>query len=312
MRNDSFLPGALILGYSLRKQKVKEALICLVTKDISENAVGSLKKIYDDVILIDEIYIEHKNKQERQDRPYLFTRFNALRLGADGDLGYSFEKIVVLDADILTFKNYSQLFELQTPAGIINETKDHVMEYDENGKYIYPDSIEKRGEWIWHDTYNSICPHGMLIPNIITDKVISDQTNLGVTAALWVISPSMSEFNQILKHVKEPKINELVCEKFNWVEQQYATMRWSGQWHNVDLKYASFRGYPNLEVLYGTHFAGVKPWDFKKKGMQKVFKRFPDYKAWHELYIEMLTSAYPEFMSYGKLRRLYDEICKLL
>jgi hypothetical protein len=92
IRNDSFLPGALVFGYALRLQKTKADLICIVSENVSEKAVISLKEIYDDVIVIDELYVPHDRRHERQDRPFLFSRFNAFRLGLDGDLDKQYEK----------------------------------------------------------------------------------------------------------------------------------------------------------------------------------------------------------------------------
>ena len=76
-----------------------------------------------------------------------------------------------------------------------------------------------------------------------------------------------------------PEIKELVGDRFTWPDMQYVTMRWSGQWHSVDVKYSGFNGYPNLAALHGTHYAGVKPWYFKRdpKTVRK-FSRYEDFR----------------------------------
>ena len=125
MLNDNYLPGALTLGYSLLKQQVSGALVCLITPGVSPQGRRALELIFDQVLEVDLIYVPHARRQERQDRPYFFTRLNALRLGRDGDLGCDFEKIIVIDADVLPIRDYDSLATLDTPAGVINERKSH-------------------------------------------------------------------------------------------------------------------------------------------------------------------------------------------
>ncbi len=84
MRNDSFTPGALVFAYALRQQRTQADLVCMVTKDVTPAARSALEILFDQVVEVNEIFIPHKRRQERQDRPFLFTRFQALRAGADG------------------------------------------------------------------------------------------------------------------------------------------------------------------------------------------------------------------------------------
>ena len=140
IRNDSYLPGALVFAYALRMQETKHDLLCIVSDNISASAIRQLRVLYDDVIVMPEVYVAHDRRQERQDRPFLFSRFNAFRLGADGDLGKNYEKIIIADCDLLPIKDYDTLFELDAPAGIINEKKEYCMTY-EDGVYIVPVSV---------------------------------------------------------------------------------------------------------------------------------------------------------------------------
>jgi glycogenin glucosyltransferase len=307
MRNDSFLPGALVCAYGLRKQNVEEDLVCLVTKEITKDAREVLKIIYDEVIEIAEIFFEHKHRHQRQDRPFLFTRFNVLRLGRDGDLGYDYDKICMIDADIIPIRKYSELFNLNTPAGIVNESKDYVMEFDENLQYV----SRGEGKWKWHSIYDPICKHGETIPQEITERVKTDPSNMGVNACLWVLTPSMDDFESILDSTQLEENSRLLTESFNWPEMQYATMYYSGRWTNIDLKYATFKGYPNLDVVYGTHFSGVKPWNFKKEKTLKNFVRYADFQLWYRMYFDMLNT-YPNMRDLKRLVRLEDNIKRLL
>lgn len=301
MLNEAFLPGALLLAYALRKQETGADLVCLVTDDITQDGVLALEAVFDYVIPVPKIFVAHKRRQERQDRPYLFTRFNVLRLGADGDLGFRYEKVVLLDADTLPLKNYADLFALDAPAGIPNENK----------TLVFDPSAKDRGaitKWAWHEMYDPVCPHGAPIPKEITDRVLTDFDNMGVNTSLLVVEPSFSEFEQIMDDIQRPEILSLISDKFSWPEMQYITLWWSGRWHSVDVKYCGFYGFPNLTVLNGTHYAGVKPWQFNKNAETiKRYRRYEDYQRWFGEYRAMLKE-YPILKKNNRLVRLLQEI----
>lgn len=303
MRNDSFIPGALVFAYALKQQGTSHDLVCIVSEGVTEYGKEALKEVFTHVIEMDQVYVPHHNRHERQDRPFLFTRFNAFLLGENGGYDLAYDKIVLADADILPIKNYDALFDVDAPAGIINEYKAHCMEY-QDGKYITPNTVKQYGTWIWHDVYRNV-PHGTSIPKDMTDRVLMDSDNMGVLAALWVLRPSVKIYTSIMEDTKNQDIAAKIAE-FRWPEMQYLTQKFSGKWHNIDLRYASFNGYPQLNVLNGTHFAGVKPWQMNNKSV-KVFGRFDDYTLWYHVYLKMV-SDYPKLLDNRRLNRLKNKI----
>ncbi len=307
MRNDSYLPGALVLAYALRQQKIDADLVCLVTEQITSGARAALGVLFDHVVDVEQIFVPHKRRQQRQDRPYWFTRINALRLGRDGDLGFRYDQVVILDADVLPLRRYDRLLALPTPAGIINERRSHVIEYDEHNRYIIPPSVERDGTWKWHRIYENVCPHGHKIPAEITDRVRRDATNMGISGALFVLQPSMAEFEAIRQDLKRPETLRLVGDQFDWPDMQYLTMRWSGRWSSVDLRYSGFSGYPTLSALYGTHFAGFKPWSFKKPKAMARWGRYADFRLWFKTFTAMLDD-FPQLDQTRRLGRLLRQI----
>ncbi len=306
IRNDSYLPGALVFAYALRLQKTKSDLICIVSDNISDFAIKSLRELYDDVLVIDEVYVPHDRRHERQDRPFLFSRFNAFRLGKDGDLGKNYDKIIIADCDLLPLTKYDELFDLNAPAGIINEKKEYCMEYVD-GSYIIPESVHVDGTWNWHKIYSHV-PHGTLIPKEITDRIKIDKENMGVNASLYLFKPTMSLYESIMDDLLMPEIQEEIST-YNWPEMQYITDKLSGQWTNMDLRFSSFNGYPEIDVLYGIHFAGLKPWSMKNKSV-KSFGKFDDYKLWFYTYTKMIQN-YPKLSDNLKLRKLNNQILEL-
>jgi glycogenin glucosyltransferase len=308
MLNDSYLPGALTVAYALERQKTGADRVCMVTEDVTPDARVALGLLYDRVVDVDKLYVPHVRRQARQDRPYMFTRMNALRLGADGDLGCGYEKLVVLDADVLPLKHYAHLFTLPSPAGILNEEKSHFIETDEAGGYVIPESVDRDGTWKWHRLYEDVCPHGAPIPAEITDRIATDPLNLGINGGLFVFEPSMDEYRAILEDVQLPETLRRVGDLYDWPEMQYLTLRWSGRWTNVDLRFAGLNGYPRLEVLYGTHFGGLKPWQFKRDKAIVRWGRYADYQLWFRTYSEMAGSAYPALQTVRRLKRLLGQI----
>jgi glycogenin glucosyltransferase len=306
MLNDSYLPGVLLLAHGLRRQKTQADLICMVTKEISLPARQALALLYDEVIDVEKVFVPHKRVQKRPYLPYVFTRLHALRLGADGDLGHNYSKIVLLDADLLPLRHYDHLFTLPAPAGTINEHKSHVMEWGDDGNFIIPDSVAQNGTWNWHNIYAS-CPHGQPIPQEITNRVAEDPSNMGVISSLLVLEPSLTEFQAIMADIHSPTMQPLVGDAFDWPEMQYLTLRYSGRWTNVDLRFHSLNGYPNLDVLNGLHYTGFKPWQFRQTGSMQRYGRRADFQLWFKLYREMMQT-YPLLQSNRKLRGLLQKI----
>ena len=306
--NDSYLSGALLLAYGLRQQWTEADLICLVTPEITSTARAALGCLYDHVVEVEAIYVPHKRRHQRQDRPFWFTRMNALRLGVDGDLGLSYEKLVVLDADVLPMKWYDHLFTLVAPAGVINESKAHLTESD-----IVPDHIHQGTEWRWHRIYNAHCRHGSNIPKKITDRVALDpENNTGISGSLYVWEPSMEEYRRIRAQIETPEILELVADRFDYPDMQYLTIHWSGRWTSVDLRFIGFKGYPGIRALYGTHFAGFKPWYFNQLKALSRFSRYDDFKLWYRSYLAMVLVDFPKLQDNTQLHRLCTSIRELL
>lgn len=302
IRNDSYLPGALVFAYGLRLQNTRNDLICIVSENISSKAISMLKELYDDIIVINEVYVPHERRQERQDRPFLFSRFNAFRLGKGGDLKKKYEKIIIADCDLLPLRKYDELFDLSAPAGIINEKKEYCMEFVD-GKYVYPPSVNEDGTWIWHRVYKDY-PHGKKIPKEITDRIKEDKENMGVNASLMLFNPTIDLYMSIMDDLLVPNIQSEIS-KYNWPEMQYITDKLSGEWTNIDIRYSSFNGYPKVDVLYGIHYAGLKPWSIKNKSI-KSYGKFEDYRLWFYTFVKMLDN-YPK-LKQGKLLRIYHYI----
>jgi hypothetical protein len=307
IKNDSYLPGALLLAHALREMETPADIVCLATAEVSENARASLGELFDRVIAVEPLRLDSCNDQHRQHLSQVLTRVNALRLGADGDLGCNYAKVALLDADLLPLRCYDHLFALPTPAGVINEHAEYLKGADHSGRYVADRSMLRWGRWRWHSVYRRI-PHGERIPSAITNRVLTDPDNYGVNSALLVLAPDMEEYRAIVADLERPSTQGL-CAGFRWPDMQYLTARWTGRWHNVDACFAGIGGYPSIDLLFGTHFAGLKPWQTRRDSVCRCYSRFPDFQRWYHEFGRMMQS-YPGLRSnhhlVGLERRIRD------
>jgi hypothetical protein len=315
MHNDSYLPGCLTAAFGLLRQRSTSPRVCVVTEEISDGARRALLRLYDRVVEVEKVPIpgpRHPGTSTPRTGSArvldaALTRFTSLRLGPDGDLGCSFDKVVVLDADLLPLRDFDSLWTLPAPAGIINERRDHMVEMDRAGRVVVRAESLHTGEWVWHDVYGATCPHGARIPQEITDRVSVDHDNYGVNASLIVVSPSVSEYGRFVRWAAGEKVNDLLRHHWRWSDQQAATLFWSGRWTSIDPSFSTFYGYPSTDTARGLHFAGVKPWSWRKKGFARRLHRFPDYALWSDLFVEMVE-RFPALRELTGLRRLEREI----
>ncbi|MFW5684173.1 MAG: hypothetical protein ACOC1I_04925 [Spirochaetota bacterium] len=210
---------------------------------------------------------------------------------------------MLLDADVLPIRCYDHLFLLSTPAGIINEREDLFKRTNRSRRYVAVGRLD-HGRWQWHDHYRAI-PHGERIPARITDRVLGDPTNLGVNAALLVLEPNINEYRAVVELLGSGVGPAARLADYRWPDMQFLTAFWSGRWHNVDLCFAGLSGYPELALLFGTHFAGPKPWAIRNPTVHSRFRRFPDFRRWYEEYVEMVN-ANPELRSQARLAGLEE------
>jgi glycogenin glucosyltransferase len=309
MVNDSYLPGCIVVAHSLRMQGTTASLVCLVTSDVTRGAREALHDVYDEVVAVDEVKPERAERGTRQNLPRMLTRFAALRLGPDGDLGHAFDRVCLLDADLLPRRDFDELWSLPAPAGVLNERREHMVELDPDGRIVPPDEAGREVS-IWHDVY-AACPHGAAIPKEITDRVRDDPTNFGINGSLFVLTPSMAEHDAFMTWIGSPEVADLVRDEWPWPDMQAATLFWSGRWTNVDLTYSTMYGYPSIDAARGLHFAGVKPWAWRKKGFARRLQRFPDHQLWASAYRDAIDRT-PSLRRVGRLQELDRRIREAL
>ncbi len=108
LSTDSYLDGVLILNENLKELHSKYPLLCLINDSISEKTIQTLEYFNISYQKIEQISYETEDEEHPHWR-FTFDKLNVFSLT-------KFEKIVVLDVDILILQNIDSLFEFPTPS----------------------------------------------------------------------------------------------------------------------------------------------------------------------------------------------------
>ncbi|XP_028833998.1 glycogenin-1a [Denticeps clupeoides] len=105
--NDSYAKGAMVLGKSLRSNHTSRKLAVLIGPHVTEPTRAVLRKIYDEVVMVDVMDsgdTAHLALMKRPDLGVTFTKFHCWTLT-------HYSKCVFMDADTLVLSNIDDLFE---------------------------------------------------------------------------------------------------------------------------------------------------------------------------------------------------------
>ncbi len=316
MINESYLSGALVCAYCLKKQNTLYDLVIMVTPDISLKTREILKKIYDKVVEVEYLIPQYGKVKSNLVEKYpqyvkTFTKINLFKLT-------EYDKILYLDIDSIPFKYFDTLFELNTPACVyygesyffkrgIEKAFPHMVENNWNPRL-------KGDTYIWHKKYCKCCGHGKQIPAEKTDE----KTNrhkfgfVGISAELMLHKPDLETYNSMLKIIRESNDEKY----FKGSDASLFGEYYSGQWIGIDPIFLGFSGYPHPLMLYGIQIGGsLKPWTDIALGLRQNNKEknyiFNDMWSWYYFYYKMIKQ-YKYFLNYPSLLLLYRKVKRVL
>lgn len=294
IENDRYLPGVLTFAYALKKQEISADLICIVTDEVPVECSRLISCLYTYVFCVEQSRVKNCNKGKRSDREKLFARFSVLEALKKNHLQY--DKIILCDSDLLPLRNFSDLCYYPAPSGILNERKENVI------------GCGLENKWVWFDVYRNIPPKAP-IPREITDRVKTDVMNLGVNSVIYILDDDTISYGEIAQDLADEQMRARIAA-YPWPDMQYLTCKLSGRWHNLDIRYASFNSYPDLHSIYGTHYAGMKPWDIKQKSYLH-YCRYEDYKLWICVFLNMMQEK-RTFLRSARLKKLREFLMELV
>ncbi|XP_071383663.1 glycogenin-1b [Centroberyx affinis] len=105
--NDNYARGAMVLGKSLRNHNTSRKLVALIGPHVSDPCQSVLKRIYDEVRVVDVLDsgdTAHLAMMKRPDLGVTFTKLHCWTLT-------HYSKCVFMDADTLVVSNIDELFD---------------------------------------------------------------------------------------------------------------------------------------------------------------------------------------------------------
>jgi hypothetical protein len=133
-----FALGALVLGQGLRRSHTVHKLVLLHTNDVPNHSLQLLEKVWDVIRCVEYVHANDGlfgGGREGSRFSGVFTKLQALELVA-------YDKIIMLDIDIVVLQNVDHLFDLPAPAALWRgqaQTKEHGFPIDGRTFFGGPD-----------------------------------------------------------------------------------------------------------------------------------------------------------------------------
>jgi len=207
-KSHSYVIGALVLGHSIRATGTPHSLVCLHTDDVPENSLALLRRIWDCRLIEHVEATKSLTWAEQADRfEKVFTKLQAMRL-------VEFEKVLMMDIDLLVTTNIDNLFQLPAPAAMARGMNNWWRGY-KHGCPIDGRSFFGGGG---KGKYNSWCQ------------------GTGINAGVMLWQPNEAVFNHMLEELKEEYHPAHI--RGNGPEQDYLSRYWAGApWTNMAVEY---------------------------------------------------------------------------
>ncbi|EXJ79903.1 hypothetical protein A1O3_08188 [Capronia epimyces CBS 606.96] len=111
LMNDAYLPGAMVLGHSLKDRGAKAPLVAFVLLDkLSSDTVTELRTVYDEIVPVQQIVNQNPANLYLMGRPDLVSTFTKIELWRQT----RYKRIVYLDADMVVLRAPNELLNLDT------------------------------------------------------------------------------------------------------------------------------------------------------------------------------------------------------
>jgi len=258
--NNIYLTGAIVLGYSLMKTNTKFDRVILVTKDVSESYRSMLSEVYTDCIEIDYIEANPKIFLETTRFRDVFTKLECLNL-------IMYDKIILLDLDMIVTQNIDHLFQLHPPAACLKRSN---VEY------------------------------GQIIPR---EKICDSSLKLvgSINAGLMLLRPDITELDDIKNDIiKNDRLMNL-----KYPEQDYLSLRYCGKWTSITFNYNYQFGLTarvkqlkyTLDDIHVIHYSSsFKPWNQLDPNHTETEEE-GKFQRQHTKYYKLWTSAYHKIKS---------------
>ena len=203
----AYVLGALVLGYSIGRTGSRHARVCLHTEDVPQHFLALLAKVWE-CRLVEHVKSTPTLSVGEPRFEKVFTKLRGMSLT-------DFEKILVLDIDMLVRSNVDELFELTPPAAMKRGMN--------NGKWPYKhgDTIDARCFFQGKDSDGSGWSWGV---------------GGGINAGTMLWQPDTTVLKMMLEELCEDNHPSHICGA--GPEQDYLSRYWAdAPWSHIGVEY---------------------------------------------------------------------------
>eukprot|EP00795_Rhopilema_esculentum_P000638 gene638-10342_t len=201
---EEFLPGALLLGWSLRKTGTNYDCIAMVVPEITRQARAILRKIFSRVVEVESIKTNRRTPnlrflplEDRAEFSHRLTRCNVFKF-------IEYEKVLFIENNVYAVRKIDELFQLQAPAGISSLV----------------------------DSSSQTKLHGISLSSEHTTKALD--MSRGIRGSILLLTPSISLYQFCHTFKRRHSYPHFIRP-----DEEFMTKLFLGQWTHIDSKFAT-------------------------------------------------------------------------
>jgi hypothetical protein len=262
-KGDSYLPGVLVVAYSIKLTNTIHDIVCMVTPDVTESARAKMRAT--GIIVHPVKYLSASIKHKGQ-RTVVLNRYPDIHLYTTKWQCLSlvqYDKVFLLDVDMVILRNIDHIFNYTTPSTRVC-IRNRDLSY----------TCQKTGSTIDDKTSN----------------LVLYKSGGSADGSCMLLKPGVEEYKEFLNYLNAFNINkfkttlgddELIIFSF-YISRGIRWHALDSKWSCVDWKDNSCNS-ANSNIM--NYIGLVKPW---KKNMSA----YSDLKLWYETY-HKFKNAYP-------------------
>eukprot|EP00794_Sanderia_malayensis_P006800 gene6800-7567_t len=234
LTNESSLPAALLLGWTLQRSQTKHDTVIMVTDCVGNRSRNLLKMVFNRIVKVDFIglKIDDKSAKEPENKIYAeyMTKCNLFQF-------IEYKKILFIDVSVRVERNIDELFEIEAPAGV--------------SSFV---SVNAQERW-----------HGYHLPREHVIKSL--QLSRGIRTSLMLLTPSIS-----LYHYCCSRTRKYGNYHFIHPDEEFFSKLFINTWTHIHVKFAVVPWQvPNISKdVGGICLNSFKPWQDNCRELREI------------------------------------------
>lgn len=257
LTNDNYLHGVITLNYSLQRVNSKFNLLVLIAEAVSSDAITELEKAKIKTRNVAFIRPKHHKGYD------IDTRFNECWTHLTAFSLFEYERVVLLDADMVVLQNPDEIFDIDMQRGQLAAAHACVC----NPMHIerYPKDWIPSNCAYTHQSNDDAAKMGM--PNTIGLRTLN--------GGMQMICPKEEVFQDILSIVHSEE-----AASYAFAEQTLLSKYFDGKWIPLSYKYNALKTlrwchtdvWKDEDVKIVHYILTPKPWDDTRESKEETHK----------------------------------------